>query len=537
MDCMSMDPGYRPEFESLKELLLDMAQERSLDVLLQMISARLSSRPHVALASIWLIKPGDNCTACERRDLCRDTTSCLHLATVHGPAAPHCPPYQRIPLGVGRIGTIASSGRPDRIEDTVRDPQWLEENPWAFPAGILGFGAQPLICKGEILGVLALYLKIRLVGLGEGTFWLRMVANQAAGSIASARAFEEIERLKKHLELENAYLREELNQVQAFGDIIGQSPAILNVMRQIELVAPTDASVLILGESGTGKELVAREIHRRSLRRDHPMIKVNCASIPGELYESEFFGHVKGAFTGALRDRPGRFEAADGGTLFLDEVGEIPLELQGKLLRALQERQYERVGEDRTRQVDVRIIAASNRDIKKEMEAGRFRRDFYYRLNVFPIEVAPLRERERDIPLLAAHFLDLATRKMNRPRPNLTPENLSELAAYPWPGNVRELQNIIERSVITMRSNLLRFDLPPRPGWDRPSPPLSEATRNEAVVLTEAELIEREKGNTLAALNRCGWKIYGPGGAARMLGLKPTTLTARVRKMGIRKAE
>lgn len=355
--------------------------------------------------------------------------------------------------------------------------------------------------------------------------------------MANARAFEEIESLKKQLELENAYLREELNEVQAFGDIIGQSPVILNLMRQIELVAPTDASVLILGESGTGKELVAREIHRRSLRNNRPMIKVNCASIPRELYESEFFGHIKGAFSGAHKDRPGRFEAADGGTLFLDEVGEIPLEHQAKLLRVLQDGQYERVGEDRTRQVDVRIIAASNRDLKREIEAGRFRQDFFFRINVFPIEVAPLRERKEDIPLLAAHFLNLAARKMNRFSLPLAPANFDELQRYNWPGNVRELQNIIERAVITLPFGYLHFDLPAHGASESPDnhSPQRTGIREERPFLSEAEMKQHERRNTITALDNCGWKVYGPGGAAQLLGLKPTTLMARMKKMGIRR--
>ena len=226
--------------------------------------------------------------------------------------------------------------------------------------------------------------------------------------------------MRKRLELENEYLREEVTGAGAFGELIGQSPALEVVARQIDLVAPTDSAVLILGESGTGKELVAREIHRRSKRSGRPLIKVNCAAVPRELYESEFFGHAKGAFTGALRDRVGRFELADGGTLFLDEVGEIPLELQAKLLRVLQEGELERVGEERTRNVNVRLVAATNRDLRAEAEAGRFRQDLFYRLSVFPVEVPALRKRKEDIPLLVEHFLDASSRKIGRPMPPLT---------------------------------------------------------------------------------------------------------------------
>ena len=303
------------------------------------------------------------------------------------------------------------------------------------------------------------------------------------------------------------------------------------------MVAPTDASVLILGESGTGKELVAREIHKQSQRSSKPMIQVNCASIPRELYESEFFGHVKGSFTGAVKDRAGRFEAADQGTLFLDEVGEIPLELQSKLLRVLQEKQYERVGDEKTRQVDVRIIAATNRDLKREVEAGRFRQDLYYRLHVVPIEVAPLRRREQDIPVLAAHFLELAAKRFNRPARRLTQANLLELQHYEWPGNVRELQNVIERAVITSGRDALRLNLPQGKDVERPSfrAPSFNKPEEDLEIVPETEWRRRERQNTLTALGRTGWRIYGPGGAAELLGMKPTTLASRIKKMGLKR--
>jgi DNA-binding NtrC family response regulator len=246
----------------------------------------------------------------------------------------------------------------------------------------------------------------------------------------------------------------------AVDEMIGQSAALRQITKQIEMVAPTDASVLILGETGTGKELIAGEIHRKSRRRAKPLVRVNCACIPKELYESEFFGHARGAFTGACRDRIGRFEAAEGGTLFLDEIGEIPVELQSKLLRVLQEKCYERVGEDRTRHADVRIVAATNRDLKREVAAGRFREDLYYRLNVFPVKVAALRERKEDIPLLAKHFLELSVKELRCPTPRLTRAGLETLQGYDWPGNIRELRNVIERAVIFARCGALEFDLP-----------------------------------------------------------------------------
>ena len=310
-------------------------------------------------------------------------------------------------------------------------------------------------------------------------------------------------------------------------------------MRQVDMVAPTDATVLILGESGTGKELVAREIHQRSQRADRPLIRVNCASIPKDLYESEFFGHAKGAFTGAFKDRAGRFEAADGGTLFLDEVAEIPLDLQSKFLRVLQEKQYERVGEERTRSVNVRIIAATNRSLKQEVDEGRFRQDLYYRLNVFPIEVAPLRQRKDDIPLLAVHFLTQAAQRLKLRLPRLTRAHVTELQSYDWPGNIRELQNVVERAVILAQSGALHFDLPAAGhSADTPIPVPPDASQAEVgKVFTEAELRQRERSNVLTALTRTDWKIHGPGGTAELLGVKPTTLISRIKKMGLKRPD
>lgn len=351
-----------------------------------------------------------------------------------------------------------------------------------------------------------------------------------------ACAFEEIQRLRQQLELENEYLIEKVSELQSYGDIVGQSPALHTILKQIDMVAPTDASILIGGESGTGKELIAHEIHNRSQRNHRPMIRVNCASIPRELYESEFFGHVKGAFTGAVKDRAGRFELAHAGTLFLDEVGEIPLDLQSKLLRVLQEGTYERVGGEKTQKVDVRIVAATNKDLKKEVEQGRFREDLFYRLNVFPIEVPPLRKRRDDIPLLASHFLTLAAKKFHAPQPRLTKANVLQLQNYEWPGNVRELQNILERAVITSRTGTLNLDLQMGKSRGKNIPSLNTAPRPEdQKILTDEEMKEQEQENIQAALNQTRWKIFGPGGAALLLGMRPTTLISRIKKMGLQK--
>ena len=395
------------------------------------------------------------------------------------------------------------------------------------------------MAKGEPFGTLNLGNRAPEGYSQADAEFLTEVGQQVALAVENMLAYEEIAQLKAQLEQENLYLQDEIKTEHGYADMVGKSPALHSVLRQIELVAPTDASVLILGESGTGKELVAREIHKRSRRQDRPLIRVNCASIPRELYESEFFGHVKGAFTGALKDRAGRFEVADGGTLFLDEVGEIPLELQSKLLRVLQEQQYERVGDERTRQVDVRIIAATNRDLRKDVEAGRFRQDLYYRLNVYPIEVAPLRSRKEDIPLLAAHLLELAAQKLNCAHPRLTQAHVIDLQSYNWPGNVRELQNVIERAVITSRGSALHFDLPGSASAEGP-PPRAATTAgaaSELDVIPEAEMQRRERDNFLAALRRSDWRVFGPGGAAELLGVKPTTLVSRMKKMGLKKTD
>ena len=341
-------------------------------------------------------------------------------------------------------------------------------------------------------------------------------------------------RLREELELERDYLREEVNVALNFGRIVGTSPALKQMLSRVEAVANTPASVLLLGESGVGKELVAREIHMQSPRANGPLVKVNCASIPKELFESEFFGHVKGAFTGAVRDRIGRFQLADGGTIFLDEVGEIPLELQGKLLRVLQESEFERVGDDVTRSVDVRVVAATNRVLEELIVEGEFREDLFYRLSVFPVNVPPLRERGDDVIQLAQHFLEQAARDFGRDPMTLTQSQAEKLRRYDWPGNVRELKNVIERAVILSPGNVLRLDksMPdPRPDED-----VRDASKQAAdSVLSEDEMREFQKRNIIAALKRSNWRVSGAGGAAEILGVKPTTLADRIRTYGIQK--
>lgn len=343
-------------------------------------------------------------------------------------------------------------------------------------------------------------------------------------------------RLREEIERERDYLREEVNVAMNFGRIVGKSPALKHMLAQVEAVAQTPASVLILGESGVGKELVAHAIHARSPRHDAPLVKVNCASIPKELFESEFFGHVKGAFTGAHRDRVGRFQLADGGTIFLDEIGEIPLELQGKLLRVLQESEFERVGDDVTRAVDVRVIAATNRDLQRQVDAGEFREDLYYRLSVFPIEVPPLRRRKEDVVQLAQHFLDLTCHDFGRQPMTLNRRQVEMISRYDWPGNVRELKNVIERAVILSQGNVLRLDLSlPEIATPPPGQAPAAAPPDDDDVLTDDELRDLQKQNLLKALRKSGWRVSGKGGAAELLGVRPTTLADRIRAFGLKK--
>jgi transcriptional regulator with GAF, ATPase, and Fis domain len=348
------------------------------------------------------------------------------------------------------------------------------------------------------------------------------------------RTLAENARLHQELERERDYLREEVNVRMNFGRIVGQSPALKQMLSRVEAVAQTPATVLVLGESGVGKELVAHAIHAQSPRADAPLVKVNCASIPKELFESEFFGHVKGAFTGAQRDRVGRFQLADGGTLFLDEVGEIPLELQGKLLRVLQESEFERVGDDITRSVDVRVIAATNRNLEKLIVDGEFREDLFYRLSVFPVEVPPLRKRREDLIPLAQHILQEACNNFGRKPLKLTRAQAHEILAYDWPGNVREMKNVIERAVILSKGDVLRFDLSMSRGNEQTNDVMLTVD-DPGEILTEEQMKALQKKNLLAALTQANWRISGEGGAAELLGVRPTTLADRVRKFGLRK--
>jgi PAS domain S-box-containing protein len=348
------------------------------------------------------------------------------------------------------------------------------------------------------------------------------------------RTLAENARLREELERERDYLREEVNVALNFGRIVGTSQALRKMLKRIEAVAETPASVLVQGESGVGKELVAREIHARSPRAEKALVKVNCASIPKELFESEFFGHVKGAFTGAHRDRIGRFQLADGGTIFLDEVGEIPMELQSKLLRVLQESEFERVGDDVTRSVDVRVVAATNRNLEQLIVDGSFREDLFYRLSVFPVDVPPLRERGEDVVQLAQYFLEQTCKDFGREVLSLTRAQAGQLRAYEWPGNVRELKNLIERAVILSQGKTLRLDLA-MPGFANDNVVEAMPPTDNDGVLTEEEMRQFQKTNIRKALEQANWKVSGADGAAELLGVRPTTLADRIRSYNLKR--
>lgn len=536
------DIRYDSRFDTdfVTKLLVEVAQERSVDRLMEKLLSACTMRPHTSRMEFWLMDKGDICSRCPQRPQCPDQTRCLHLVAAINIPVPGSEQgatriYKsddRIPLGVGLVGQVAATGQTVELYDVDKDPGQLVGIKWSPSEDFRGFAANAISFRGEILGVMVVFSHTNLPK--ESSTWRRIYADHIGGAIANACAFEEIQRLKAQLEIQNSCLREEVVEAKAFGELVGESQALRHIVSQIDLVASTEASVLILGESGTGKELVAREIHNRSRRKDKPLIRVNCASIPKDLFESEFFGHARGAFTGAIKDRAGRFEAAEGGTLFLDEIGEVPLDLQSKLLRVLQEKRYERVGEDRTRLADVRVVAATNRDLKQAVATGRFREDLYYRLNVFPIQVPPMRERMEDIPLLAKHFVEKSVKELRCAKPRLTRAAITKLQNYNWPGNIRELRNVIERAVIISRGGVLDFDLPAGEPASLPRLPVREKNEGEPDFLTEAELQRREHENLLRILEKSNWKIMGPNGAAELLGVKPTTLLTRINKMGLK---
>jgi formate hydrogenlyase transcriptional activator len=389
--------------------------------------------------------------------------------------------------------------------------------------GVKSGCALPLVSRNHILGVLELGWRRENGFLYGDLGFLMQLANQVAIAVENGLAYEQITELQNRLAQERLYLDEEVRSEHGFDDIVGRSRVLRKVLCQIETVAPTDSTVLIYGETGTGKELIARAIHERSSRCNAPFIKLNCAAIPTGLLESELFGHEKGAFTGAIAQRMGRFELANHGSMFLDEIGEIPLELQPKLLRVLQEREFERLGSSRTMRTNARLIAATNHDLGLRVREQKFRSDLYYRLNVFPVELPPLRERAEDIPLLVRHFVQVFARRMSKTIETIPSETMEPLCRYQWPGNIRELENVIERAVILSTGPALFVQLEDLKSRNAP-----DLNGGKHLTLEQAE-----RSHILATLNDAGWVLSGPRGAATRLGMNRSTLQFRMKKLGI----
>jgi transcriptional regulator with GAF, ATPase, and Fis domain len=438
----------------------------------------------------------------------------------------------RIPFGQFKIGLIAQERKPHLTNDVQNDPG-VHDKDWARREGMVSFAGYPLLVEDRAVGVMGMFSQRALPQSTVET--LSFVADTIAQGIerkraeeALRKAFEEIKGLRDQLYQENIALKEEVDLASMFEEIVGTSPSLRAVLSRVSKVAPTDSTVLITGETGTGKELIARAVHRRSDRSSRPFVSVNCAAIPRDLLASELFGHEKGAFTGAIQRRIGRFELAEGGTLFLDEIGELPAETQIALLRVLQEREFERVGGIGSIRTNVRVIAATNRDLQAAIAAGTFRSDLFYRLNVFPIEVPPLRERREDIPVLVGYFIDRFARKAGKSIRSVDKMTMESLQSYPWPGNIRELQNIIERSVIVCDTENFSVDeswlsRPPLASEPNGRPELSRKLANK-----EIEMIE-------AALRESGGRVSGPSGAAVRLGIPGSTLDSKIRSLRIDK--
>src|SRR5215468_12278318 len=437
-------------------------------------------------------------------------------------AHPQMAEKKLIPYAGSELDEVKSANQPYICNDLLKKDEWFPHEFKLGAVGIRAYTSIPLQARGRGIGVLV-FSRIKPDPFTpEQMIILVDVSRAIAVAVANALANEEIARLRDQLEAENVALRDQLSRITKFEEIVGDSPPLHRVLEAVEQVAATDATVLIAGETGTGKELIARAIHQRSHRAQGPLVKFNCAAIPETLLASELFGHERGAFTGAIERRKGRFEQAHGGTLFLDEVGELPQELQVMLLRVLQEREFERLGGGDTIHVDVRIVAATNRNLMEDVRAGRLRSDLYYRLNVFPLRLPPLRERPEDIPLLAAHFAAKHGERFGRAINRIDRRSIKLLESHHWPGNVRELENVIERASILSRDGALRIERDAIPNGDSPG------NMDERLRAQERDAIE-------TALRASRGRVSGPNGAARALGLAPSTLDLRIKSLGIDK--
>src|SRR5215510_7663852 len=432
------------------------------------------------------------------------------------------PPKKMIPYVGSELDEVKRSGEPYICNDLLEKEAWLPHEFKLAAVGVRAYTSIPMQARGRRIGVLVFSRRNPEPFLPEQMVILTEVSRAIAVAVANALAWEENQKLRAQLEAENIALRDQLSSITKFEEIVGDSLPLRRVLEAVEQVAATDATVLIVGENGTGKELIARAIHQRSHRAKGPLIKFNCAAIPETLLASELFGHERGAFTGAIERRKGRFEQAHGGTLFLDEIGELPQELQVMLLRVLQEREFERLGGGNTIHVDVRIVAATNRDLMEDVRAGRFRSDLYYRLNVFPLRLPPLRERPEDIPLLAAHFAAKHGERFGRAINRIDRRSMKLLESHHWPGNVRELENVIERAIILSRDGALRIE--------RDALPHGNLTGN-----IDERLRAQERQAIETALRASRGRVSGPNGAARALGLPPSTLDLRIKSLGIDK--
>jgi len=435
-------------------------------------------------------------------------------------------------------GRCFSNGQPLLLQGAEIDRFHSETIRILRQEGVETICCVPLITHGRTFGTLNLASRRADAFSASDVELLQQVAAQIAIAVENALAFREIDKLKDKLAVEKLYLEEEIRNELNFEEIIGDSASLKRALSQVELVAPAATTVLILGETGTGKELIARAIHNLSPSRERTFVKVNCAAIPSGLLESELFGHERGAFTGALNQKIGRFELADHGTLFLDEVGDIPLELQPKLLRVLQEHEFERLGSNRTQRVDVRVVAATNQDLSKLVAERTFRSDLFYRLNVFPIHIPALRERREDIPLLVRYFVQKFSRRLNKAVEYIPAEAMDALSNYSWPGNVRELENLIERAVLLSPGKELRIPIAELKSAAVTSPGVSSSASlisSSSSASPISTLEEAERQHILRALRQTEWRVAGPKGAAALLGMKRTTLQARMRKLGIRR--